>query len=282
MKSIVVTGVSTGIGRATAGALIERGYRVFGSVRKEEDAQRLSSEMGDSFQPLLFDVTDPDAIDRAAAQVQAIVGDLGLFGLVNNAGIAIAGPVMHVTVEEYRQQFEVNFFGQIAVIQAFLPLLGARSDCPHPPGRIVNMSSVSGRIAMPFLSPYAASKFALEALSDSLRRELMLYGIDVLVIEPGPIRTPIWDKAEIMDPGRVADSDFYDILMKMQANAISSGRNAPGPEQVAIAVIDALERKQPAVRTVVRKGVALTWWLALNMPTRWVDHVVAKRLGLRR
>ena len=141
-------------------------------------------------------------------------------------------PFCNCRVDDYRRQFEVNLFGQITVTQAFLPLLGARKSCLHPPGRIVNMSSVSGKIAYPFLSAYAASKYALEALSDSLRRELMLYGIDVIVIEPGAVSTPIWDKADEIDTTPFADSDYADTLARMVKGMVKMGNNAQGPDAV--------------------------------------------------
>lgn len=168
----------------------------------------MQEALGESFTPLLFDVTDAPAIQAAVEQVRTALGEEdNLVGLVNNAGVAVAGPLMHLPVAELRQQFEVNLFGLVAVTQAFLPLLGARPDTTVMPGRIINLSSVSGRIAYPFMGPYAASKHALEGLSDSLRHEL-IYGIDVILIEPGSVRTPIWDKAEQLDINRYANTDY--------------------------------------------------------------------------
>ena len=261
MKNIVITGVSTGIGHASAEALLGRGYRVFGSVRTQEDADRLQAAWGEHFTPLLFDVTDEDAIRCAAEQVTIALGDAGLDGLVNNAGIAVPGPVLHLPVDEYRRQFEVNLFGQIAVIQAFLPLLGARKPCPYEPGRIVNISSVSGKIAYPFLSAYACSKYALEALSDSLRRELMLYGIDVIVIEPGAVSTPIWDKSDEIDTSPFEGSDYTVIMTRMLKGMTKMGNNAQGPEAVSRAVIDALESRHPKARYALPANRMTGWWL---------------------
>jgi len=281
MKTIVITGVSTGIGYAAAEALLGRGYRVFGSVRKQADADRLQAAWGEHFTPLLFDVTDEGAVWLAAEQVSNAVSNGGLSGLVNNAGIAVPGPVMDLPVDEYRRQFEVNLFGQIAVTQAFLPLLGARKSCPYPPGRIINMSSVSGKIAYPFLSAYAASKYALEAFSDSLRRELMLYGIDVIVIEPGAVSTPIWDKADEIDTTPFANSDYADTLARMVKGMVKMGNNAQGPEAVAHAVIDALESRHPKTRYALPTSWLTGWWLPRFLPTRWFDRLVARRLGMR-
>ena len=189
MKAIVITGVSTGIGYAATAVFIQRGYHVFGSVRKAADAKRLQAEMGAQFTPLLFDVTDKVGVQTAVSQVRAALGEKNLTALINNAGIVTPGPLMHMPSDSFRQQFQVNLFGLFDVTQAFLPLLGARKHNAGLPGRIINISSVSGKIAYPFMGAYAASKHALEAYSDSLRRELMLYGIDVILIQPGTTRT---------------------------------------------------------------------------------------------
>ena len=207
MENVLITGVSTGIGYSLCKIYLDKGCRVMGSVRNQVDAERLTSEFGQHFHPLVFDVTDHNAINKSVKNVTELLGDEGLDCLINNAGIAVSGPVMHLSVEDYQRQFDVNLFGVIAVTQAFLPLLGAVKNYGNQPGKILNMSSVSGRIAFPFLSPYCASKFALEAFSDALRRELLLYGIDVISIEPGPIKTPIWNKETDLPP-EVAQSDF--------------------------------------------------------------------------
>ena len=185
MKNILITGVSSGIGYATAQALVERGHHVFGSVRRQKDAERVQEELGENFTPLLFDVIDSEAISRAQEQVAEAVGEKGLYALINNAGIVIPGPLKYTPLDEFREHFEVNLFGLLDVTQQFLPLLGASEGSPYPPGRIINISSTSGRVAYPFMGAYASTKHALEALSDSLRRELMLYGVDVIVIQPG-------------------------------------------------------------------------------------------------
>ena len=178
-QHVLITGVSTGIGRDAARYLIERGFHVCGSVRKLADADRVKASLGDQFTPLQFDVTDASAISVAVSEVEAVVGTDGLYALINNSGISGPAPLMHVPMDEARQMFEVNVLGLLAVTQAFLPLLGARKDCPHPPGRIVNISSISGGLAFPLLGIYAGSKHAVEALTDAMRRELDLFGIRV-------------------------------------------------------------------------------------------------------
>ncbi len=282
MKNIVITGAATGIGYATTHELLQHGYHVFGSVRKTADAERLQAEFGEDFTPLVFDVTDASAIEVAADQVEDVLGQANLVGLVNNAGIAMTGPLMHLPVEELRQQFEVNLFGVVAVTQAFLPLLGACDEPEDVPGRIINLSSVSGCIAYPFMGPYAASKHALEGLSDSLRRELMLYGIDVILIEPGSVQTPIWDKAEQVDINRYAETDYAEILVKMHQTTIDLGRQGLRPEKVARAIRLALESPRPKARYVLANNYLLGWWLPQKLPTRWFDWLLARSFGLQR
>src|SRR3990167_5251172 len=198
-KSVVVTVVSTGIGWGATKVLAANGFHVFGSVRKTADGERLKAEFGDAFTPLLFDVTDEAAVRAGARQVQAALGGATLAGLVNNAGIAVAGPLLHLPVEDFRRQMEVNVTAMVTVTQAFAPLLGAENPPRKDPGRIVNISSVGGRTATPFMAPYCASKFAVEGLSESLRRELLPYGVDVIIVAPGAVATPIWSKAEEQD-----------------------------------------------------------------------------------
>jgi NAD(P)-dependent dehydrogenase (short-subunit alcohol dehydrogenase family) len=181
---------------------------VFGSVRKREDASRLQGEFGDMFVPLLFDVTDEPAVRAEAAKVSPLLGAGTLDGLVNNAGIEVAGPLAHLTTDEFRYQLEVNLLGPFVVTKAFLPLLGTDPARKGAPGRIINISSTGGRIAGPFMGAYAASKFGLEGYSDSLRRELFLFGIDVIVIRPGAIVTPIWEKSDTGLTERFAETPF--------------------------------------------------------------------------
>ena len=189
MRSVVVTGCSTGIGYGTVGVLLRQGLRVFGSVRSAGDAERLAADFGPLLMPLVFDVTDEAAVAAAAERVGEALGET-LFGLVNNAGVAFSGPLLHLPIRDLRRQLEINLIGQLTVTQAFAPFLGVDPARTGGPGRIVMMSSVGGRRAMPFLGAYSASKFGLEGLSESLRRELMVFGIDVVVIAPGAVATP--------------------------------------------------------------------------------------------
>ena len=280
MKYVVITGASSGIGYDAARYLIERGFHVFGSVRKQADGERVQGELGEQFTPLLFDVTDEVAVATAVSQVTQTVGSSGLAGLVNNAGIAVAGPLMHLPLEEFRRQFEVNLFGLLDVTQKFLPLLGAVSNASHPPGRIVNISSISGRVAYPFMGPYAASKHALEAMSDALRRELLLFGVDVVVIEPGSVRTPIWDKAQDLDVEQYSQTPYKGILEGMKHIFVNRGKTGIPVEKVSQAIYTALTAKKPKTRYVIARKLLTGWLLPRYLPDRLFDQIVGKRLGI--
>lgn len=278
-RAVVVTGASTGIGLACVEMLIEKGFFVFGSLRSDADAERLKARFGDAFTPLLFDVVDSEAIATGAQIVEDALAGTTLAGLVNNAGVAFPGPLLHLPIDDFRRQLEINLIGQLRVTQAFAPLLGARVPQSGPPGRIINMSSVAGTRATPFLGAYAASKFGLEGLSDALRRELMIYGIDVIVIQPGMIATPIWDKADEADFGRFDATVYGPAARKVQKYAVEGGRAAPGPERVAEAVLRALTAKRPPARIPVVTSSILGNTLPRLLPTRVLDWLIARRLG---
>jgi NAD(P)-dependent dehydrogenase (short-subunit alcohol dehydrogenase family) len=279
MKHVLVTGVSTGIGYATVAELLKRGFAVFGSVRKTADAERLTREFGPHFTPLMFDVTQEDQVHKAAARVADQVGAEGLCGLVNNAGMSHPGPLSEIPASNVRLHLEVNVMGPVHVTKAFLPSLRMQPGRTQPPGRIVNISSVSGRIAYPFMGAYAASKHALEALSDSWRRELMLYGIDVIVIEPGAIQTPIWDKAATIST-EFAASDFGPILENL--DMMESKRTALPVIKVARIICHALQCRRPKTRYAIPDQWLKYWMLPRILPDRWVDWVVARTLGMER
>jgi len=282
MKSVVVTGVSTGIGHAAAKVLAEKGFHVFGSVRKEADAASLKSELGASFTALIFDVTDEAAIRAAAAQVRAALKGETLAGLVNNAGIAVSGPLIEVDPDDFRKQMDVNVTGPFLVTQAFAPLLGADKSLKGAPGRIVNISSVAGIRAMPFIGPYAASKFAVEGFSEALRRELMLFGIGVVVIGPGPVKTAIWDKAEEIDISRYSNSPYLPILEKFQKVFIGQGRDGYPAERLGRLIHKALTAPNPKIRYAAVKGRLAEKALMAFAPKRALDKVIANMLGLKK
>jgi NAD(P)-dependent dehydrogenase (short-subunit alcohol dehydrogenase family) len=280
MQSVVVTGVSTGIGWAATKVLIERGFRVFGSVRKPQDAERLSKDFGENFSPLLFDVTDEPAVQAAAAQVRERLNGETLAGLVNNAGIAVPAPLMHLSTDEFRHQLEVNLVSVLIVTKAFLPLLGTDRSRQGRPGRIVNISSTSGKFGFPFVGAYVASKHGLEGFSESLRRELMLYGIDVIIVAPGAIATPIWDKAEQLDLSIYAGTEYVEPARHVQKFMVQSGRNGLPAERVGEIIWQALTSPKPRVRYALAPGSFLSRILPMIMPKRIVDRVVAKNLRL--
>jgi NAD(P)-dependent dehydrogenase (short-subunit alcohol dehydrogenase family) len=270
----VVTGASSGIGEACALRLDSLGFRVFAGVRKPVDGDALKSKASERLTPVILDVTSEESIAGAVR----MVGDVPLAGLVNNAGIIVAGPLELVPMAMWRKQFEVNVLGQVAVTQAFLPLLRAGR------GRIVNMSSVAGRSALPYSGPYCSSKFALEGLTDSLRMELREWGISVSIVEPGAIRTPIWEKSltgatESMSgvPAHLLEL-YRTILAKMTTAAAQAEKHASPVEAVVKAVEHALTAAKPKTRYVVGSNAKMR--MKLNyLPDRTIDSLILKKLN---
>ena len=281
MRSVVVTGVSTGIGWGILKVLIQKGFRVFGSVRKTEDAERLSREFGENFIPLIFDVTDEPAVQAAAKQVREQLHGETLFGLVNNAGIAIAAPLIHVPTADFRHQLEVNLVSVLIVTKAFVPLLGSDRSQRGDPGRIVNISSVGGKRGGPFLGPYVASKHGLEGFSESLRRELMLYGIDVIIIGPGAIATPIWDKADQADISLYENTEYFEAGKRLLKYMVKDGKKGYPPEKVGEVTWQALTTAKPRVRYAVVPGNPIRNFIQSLLPRRVLDNIIAKNLGFK-
>lgn len=277
MKAVVVSGVSSGIGEGAARDLCRRGYKVYGTVRKAEDGERLRKELGDAFVPLHLDVTDATAVAAAAEQVRQELGGAGLFGLINNAGIADPGPLTAISPDSLRRHFEVNVVGVLHMVQAFLPLL--RTTSGGRPGRIVNISSIAGRLAYPFMGAYAASKHALEALSDSLRRELLIYGVDVVVIQPGTIGTPILDKAAHL-ASSFSDSDYQPTLRFLDMS--NDKRMAMPVAVVTRRILDALTLDRPRTRYVIPNERFRLWLIPRCLPDRWLDRIIDRMLGFER
>ncbi|HEY4168144.1 MAG TPA: SDR family NAD(P)-dependent oxidoreductase [Reyranella sp.] len=278
-NSVVVTGASTGIGWGCVRILTAAGFHVFGSVRKSADAERLTKEFGANATPLLFDVTDEVAVTEAARKVEAALGNETLFGLVNNAGIAVPGPLLYLKIDDFRRQVAINLTGQLIVTQAFAPLLGADRARQGTPGRIVMISSVGGKNALPLNGPYAASKFGLEGLSESLRRELMLFGIDVIVVAPGAVATPIWDKAEEFDVTPFASTPYAASITKMRSFMIALGRKGLPPEKIGDVVRTALTIAKPKTRYTVAPN-SMQQLMTAVLPKRTMDSLIARRLGL--
>lgn len=279
MRSVVITGASTGIGWATARLLLDRGFRVFGSVRKPADADRLKSEFGVNFTPLLFDVTDEAAVLAAAREVRTALDGETLAGLVNNAGIAVAGPVLGLSTDEFRRQLDVNVMGPVIATQAFAPLLGVDPSLKGPRGRIVMISSVAGKNGNPLTPAYAASKHAIEGLSESLRREMMLFGIDVIIVAPGAVKTPIWGKADEVDMTRYQNSPYLPALQKVRQFTRHLSEIGLPPEKIAERIAEALTSSQPKVRYAITPDPMRQLVTAI-LPKRMVDRIIAKRLGL--
>ena len=278
--AVVITGASTGIGMACALHLDRLGFRVFAGTRKENDGRSLIQRSEGRITPLLIEVTDGDSVAAAADHVARAVGTAGLSGLVNNAGIAVGGPLEFLPLSEIRQQFEVNVLGQITVIQAFLPLLRLAR------GRIVNMGSIAGRAAFPFIGPYSASKYALEAITDALRIELLPWGISVSIIEPGDVATPIWKKSlAAAQKTRQSFSsqavDLYGPSLEAVTRAVEKAAAAGiDPVTVARAVEHALTAGNPKTRYLVGRGVGLQAFFKKVLPDRLFDRFIIRSIDL--
>ena len=278
-QAVLVTGASTGIGYACAETLAAAGYAVFAGVRSEADAQHVGA-LHANVHPLMLDVTVPAQITAAIAAISA--SSTMLHGVVNNAGIAVAGPLEYLPLEEFRKQFEINVFGALAVTQAVLPLLRRAADA-----RVVFMSSVSGQIAPPFVGPYASSKFALEAMADSLRMELSAFGIWVSLVQPGNVKTPIWQKGRDAKDAMVARlpqeaighyGDAVDALVRVTEHEERTGIK---PEIVAAAVMRALTDAQPKARYPVGNPPAWQRRLAGLLPERVRDRLILRTVTRR-
>ena len=281
MKSVVITGASTGIGETAAKYLVSQGLKVYGRVRKPEDGARLKQEIGGNFEPLIFDVTAEAAIKLAAEKVRADLNGRTLDGLVNNAGIAVPGPFLETSLDKWRKQFETNVVGLVAATQAFAPLLGADLSLKGEPGRIVMISSVAGKRGNPFAGPYSASKHAVEGLSEALRREMMLFGIDVIVIGPGPIRTPIWGKGAAPDFSKLGNSPYAKPLEAAYHFMQNLGKNGLPPEDVARLIHHALTGANVKTRYTITPGW-FTRAIFNLLPVRMSDRIVARRLKIER
>lgn len=284
MKSVLITGASTGIGRACAEHLAQRGWRVFGSVRKASDAEALEAALGPNGKAVLFDVGDADAVRRGAATVAEALDGAVLDGLVNNAGVALPGPLLDQPIEEIERVIDINFTGTVRAIQAFAPLMGparARgSGNSLSRGRIVNITSVSGEFGYPFTAAYVASKHAVEGLSKSLRRELLADGIDVIVVGPGAVKTPIWDKGASNGMDRYDGTRWEKPLAALAASLKAMDAEGLDPQVVAETVATALEARNPRPRYAPVPNPLVNWWLPRLLPVRMIDRIIGQRLGL--
>jgi len=278
MRSVLITGASTGIGRATALRLDGNGWKVFAGVRKEEDAASLRAEASDRLAPVILDVTDADQIAAAAELIERET-EGGLGGLVNNAGIAVPGPLETVPLEDLRHQLEVNLVAYVAVTQALL------GEIRRAEGRIVFISSIGGRVAFPFGGPYHASKFATEAIGDVFRQELRPWGLKVSIIEPGSIDTPIWERGqrrgdEIEAKAPKTNQLYGAALDKFRKVIEDTAERGIPPEKVAKAVSHALESPRPKSRYLVGLDAKVQARLQPFIPTPLFDRIVARQLNL--
>lgn len=277
MKFVLITGASTGIGEACATYLAKQGWQVFAGVRKPADAKRLA-KISKNITAIALDITKPKQIAQAMTRISKKAGKKGLQGLVNNAGVAITGPLEFLPTAELRQQHAINFLGHVEVTQAALPLLRAGK------GRVVNMSSISGKVTSPFLIPYSSSKFALEAFTDGLRRELLPWKLHVASIEPGAINTPIWTKAlkgaskRRAGLPRRAEALYGPAMERMLKGAKRAAERGVSPETVAKAVEHALSAARPRTRYPVGRGTGFAIWLMRWAPDRLIDWFLTRKL----
>ncbi len=280
MKSVLVTGASKGIGEACVARLAGEGFRVFAGVRRQEDGERLRAQSGEAVRPVLLDVTDSAQIEAAARLLETELGEAGLEGVVNNAGVAIAGPLEYLPIDELRRQLEINVVGQVAVTQAVLPRIRKAQ------GRVVFIGSVAGRSALPFTGAYAALKHALEAIADALRVELLPWGIHVSIVEPGVIATPIWETSLAHGDTLIgampaeARSRYGPLIDGLRRVALRGARGEGGlpPDAVAMAVTHALTASRPRPRYVVGTDARIRLAIGALLPTRLRDRLIVSRL----
>ena len=279
MKYILITGVSTGIGYDAVRHFVGRDFFVFGSVRKEADQQRLESEFPERFKCLLFDICDRTAIAAAVKEVEEVLGGELLTCLVNNAGVALAGPLQLVDDERFDHQLLVNVSGTRNVINAFLPLLGATKDRDSSvkPGKIINNSSISGVVNTPINGSYCVSKHAIESLGEVYRRELMMYGIDVISIQSGPIQSQIWEK-NIGASSEFEDSDYRTMIKQTEAVLADAQKIAQPPSVFSELIEKIIYNRRPRLAYVIHQQ---RWqiWLLRWLPRRWVDRLMYKKLS---
>jgi NAD(P)-dependent dehydrogenase (short-subunit alcohol dehydrogenase family) len=282
--TIVVTGASSGIGRASAIALAGRGFRVLAGVREEADGEALRGAAPPKaegvIESLRLDVTDAAQIEAARERAAELVGETGLWGLFNNAGISVNGPIEFLEPDDLRRQLEVNVVGQVAVTRAFLPLLRRAR------GRVVTTGSIAGFFALPGLAPYCMSKYAMEAFSDALRREVRPWGIEVSLLEPGEIATDIWRKGAA-DADRMVEAapgglieHYGPLIGRLRELATESDRHATSAEVVAREVVHAFTARRPKTRYRMGKDSTSRKWVS-RLPDRWADSLVARLLRWR-
>ena len=283
MRTILITGVSTGIGRAIAEELLKtEEFYIIGSVREKGDAAYLSEKFEKLFHEVIFDVTNKEEIMSAKKEVVKVLEDNKTFlsCLINNAGIVVGGPVRYLDVNHFRKQFEVNFFGLIEVTKCYLDLL-IESNKYKMKNKIINIGSISGKRSYPFVAPYTSSKHALEGFSDALRRELLLHEIDVVLIEPGPIRTPIWDKVPDIEDNPFLKTE-YEIPLRKFNKGYLKAIEADGyhPSVIGEKIVEIMQTNKPKTRYVITPRIFKNYFIPGFLPDRYVDKLIGKMLGL--
>ena len=282
MRTVLVTGVSTGIGNAIADELLKSNFLVIGSVRKIEDGEKLKKQYTDTFFPVVFDVTIKEEIENAKKEIKQILKNenSSLSCIINNAGIALGGPVRYLDVDIFRQHFEVNFFGLIEVTKCFLDLL-IESNKYKMKNKIINVGSISGKRSYPFVAPYTSSKHALEGFNDALRRELLLHEIDVVLLEPGPIKTPIWDKVPDIEDNPFLNTEYENSLRKFNKGYLKA-IEADGypPSIIGEKVVEIMQTNKPKTRYVITPKIFKNYYIPGFLPDRLVDKLIGKMLGL--
>ena len=281
MKTVVITGASTGIGRSSAEYLAAKGWQVFAGVRKAKDGAALT-EADARIKPILLDVTNPDQVDAAVEIVRAALDGQKLAGLINNAGIANMGPLAVQPLDQFKAHFDVNVFGLLRASQAVAPVLGMDESLAGKPGRIVNITSVGGCLASPFLGAYTATKHAGERMTDSLRRELVIFGIDAIAVGPGAVKTPIWDKAEDANSSNpYSNSPWAKPIDKFSETMLDGGRTGLDPEVIAKTIEEALTARKPKARYAPVPDKLTNFTLPMLLPKRVVDGFFWKRFGMK-
>ena len=276
-KSILITGVSSGIGHGTLSYFVKKGFHVYGSVRNSKDANKLKKIFRENFTPLIFDVTKEAQVKEAASIVKKDLKNSNLLALVNNAGVAISGPILLQKVKDFEKQININLNGAFRVLKFFAPLCGAEKNNNSKKGVIFNISSISGKIGMPGVGAYTASKFGLEGLSHSLRRELIRYGVDVVIIGPGPIKSEIFDKIDKKFLETLKKSDYAKVAKNIPKRMKNAKKIAFPPEEVGKLIFNALHDPNRKTRYTITPNKLMYWTLPMLITDRMLDKMVTKR-----
>ncbi len=276
-KSILITGVSSGIGHGTLSYFVKKGFHVYGSVRNSKDANKLKKIFRENFTPLIFDVTKEAQVKKAASIVKKDLKNSNLLALVNNAGVAISGPILLQKVKDFEKQININLNGAFRVLKFFAPLCGAEKNNNSKKGVIFNISSISGKIGMPGVGAYTASKFGLEGLSHSLRRELIRYGVDVVIIGPGPIKSEIFDKIDKKFLETLKKSDYAKVAKNIPKRMKNAKKIAFPPEEVGKLIFNALHDPNRKTRYTITPNKLMYWTLPMLITDRMLDKMVTKR-----